>query len=77
VAELKRAADAEVLAGRIAEAVSAPVTIHGAVRASVGASVGIAVFGEPNEDVDALLVEADAAMYRVKRAGREALAGLA
>ena len=77
VAEVTRAGDAELLATRITEAVSEPVSIHGAVRASVGASVGIAVFGQPNDDVEAMLVEADAAMYRVKRAGREALAGLA
>jgi diguanylate cyclase (GGDEF)-like protein/PAS domain S-box-containing protein len=77
IADVKRPAEAALLAGRIAEAVSEPVSIHGAVRASVGASVGVAVFGHPHHDVEALLVEADAAMYRVKRAGREALAGLA
>ena len=77
LAELGHPDDAAALVERITEAMSEPVSIHGAVRVSIGASVGTAVARGTGTDPEALLLEADAAMYRIKRARREVLAGLA
>ena len=76
IAELGGADDAPVLVARLEAAVSAPIEIDGEV-AHVGASIGVAVHAPHHDDVESLLVEADAAMYRVKRARREGVAGLA
>ncbi|GJG85477.1 hypothetical protein tb265_06580 [Gemmatimonadetes bacterium T265] len=78
-------ADAEVVAGRIVAAVRAPIALGGGAapalrpgasradaprhEARVGVSVGIA-FAEPGVDADALLRNADAAMYRAKADGK-------
>jgi diguanylate cyclase (GGDEF)-like protein len=56
------------LAGRLIEAISAPVTLRGQ-PASVGSSIGIAVAG-PGEDAAAVLDHADAAMYVSKNNGK-------
>jgi diguanylate cyclase (GGDEF)-like protein len=42
---------------------------HGVPRVSV--SVGVAVASVPNQPIDALVADADAALYRAKRAGRD------
>ena len=70
-------ADAEVVAERIVAAIRAPVPLDGAAtgHAFVGASVGIArvsPHASPDEaaDVDALLRDADVAMYRAKARGK-------
>ena len=77
IAELAHRADAAVLADRLTAAVSAPIQIAGIGPATVGASIGVAVHGDGHDDVESMLVAADADMYRVKRARREALVGLA
>jgi diguanylate cyclase (GGDEF)-like protein len=69
------AADAHAVAGRIAQALRAPVPLDAAgpgaagCEARVGVSVGIA-FAEPGVDADALLRNADAAMYQAKAEGK-------
>ncbi|GJG86645.1 hypothetical protein tb265_18260 [Gemmatimonadetes bacterium T265] len=68
-------ADAVVVAERIVAVLGAPVPLAGAAtgHAFVGASVGIARVGQgagPTSDVDALLRDADAAMYRAKGRGK-------
>ncbi len=70
VAPLRGAQVAVDLAGRIGEALSAPVQV-GADRAAVTASIGVAYRG-PDDllDVDDLLRNADTAMYRAKREPR-------
>jgi diguanylate cyclase (GGDEF)-like protein len=73
-------ADAEAVAERIVQALRAPIALGAAAAAGaaphgppaearVGASVGIA-FAEPAMDADALLRNADAAMYRAKAGGK-------
>ena len=76
IAELAHPDDAAVLSARLEASVSAPLRIGGE-DVHVGASIGVAVHTARHDDVEALLVEADADMYRVKRARREAVAGLA
>jgi diguanylate cyclase (GGDEF)-like protein len=56
------------LVGRLHAALKAPVSL-GPVKARVGAAVGIAVFPDDAQDAEALLGNADLAMYRAKREG--------
>ncbi|MEV6304360.1 GGDEF domain-containing protein [Actinoplanes sp. NPDC051861] len=62
--------DPREIAARMVQAVEAPVAIPGFGSAQVGASVGIAVATDLTKDGDALLREADHAMYEVKRSGK-------
>ncbi len=61
--------DVAALAQRIVERVQEPVII-GDHPVSVGASIGIALAHGPDDDPDALLRDADVAMYRAKSSGR-------
>jgi diguanylate cyclase (GGDEF)-like protein len=61
------------MAERIQTAIKQPVNV-GRESVTVGASVGIACFPEHGEDAAALLQQADAAMYRAKRAHDSGLA---
>ena len=70
-------ADATILAERLREAVAEPFVLDG-VEHRLTMSGGIALFdvdGEGNgEDAKSLLARADAALYRVKASGRDAIA---
>ena len=69
--ELVDERDALVVAERVAKAVGAPVMVSGR-HVSVTASIGIAfATTAAYETADALLRDADAAMYRAKDAGRD------
>jgi diguanylate cyclase (GGDEF)-like protein len=61
--------DAAHVAKRVLEAVAAPVPIH-EHEVTVGASIGIAVYPGDGDTADALLKNADAAMYSAKEGGR-------
>ena len=58
-----------VLAERVVSAVAAPVLLGGR-ELSVGSSVGVAVYPDDADSIDALMRCADAAMYEAKRRGR-------
>jgi diguanylate cyclase len=62
--------DPAEVAARIIRAVETPVTVDGGGTARVGASIGIAIASAHTRDGDALLSEADHAMYEVKRDGK-------
>jgi diguanylate cyclase (GGDEF)-like protein len=62
--------DAAFVARRIQEAVAVPVSMHGHELA-VGASIGIAVYPGDGDNAEALLKNADAAMYSAKEGGRD------
>jgi len=49
--------------------VSSPIVFNGG-QASVGASIGIALYPNDGQDIDQLIKQADKAMYRAKNAGK-------
>ena len=65
------ASEAQVLmiAERIRAALDEPFDLAVRGAATIGSSIGIAVASGPGADPEALIREADAAMYRAKRAG--------
>ncbi len=63
------AADAETLAAKVAAAIRAPFTLSTACL-RVTTSIGVALF-DGDAALDALLAEADAALYAAKDAGRD------
>lgn len=62
-------ANAIQLAARMQQAVSRPYKLDGQTEIQPTASIGIALSGKFTDDVDALLRNADKAMYRVKQRG--------
>jgi diguanylate cyclase (GGDEF)-like protein/PAS domain S-box-containing protein len=63
------AAEASMAASRITEALVMPLRI-GAKQVSMSASVGISLYPDNATDIDTLIQQADAAMYKAKEAGR-------
>ncbi len=59
--------DATVLAQRIAKAVQAPITLSTGDTVGVGVSVGMASYTDAVPSVQALLAQADQALYQAKR----------
>ncbi len=62
--------EAETIAARLADTLSAPMTLHGIV-VPVAASIGIAIHTPDMDGVDALLRAADVAMYGAKARGKD------
>ncbi len=67
------AAQADLLANRLHQAISAPIDIDGQVLYAT-ASLGVAVVSEPGRSAEEVLARADEAMYTAKRAGRDRVA---
>jgi diguanylate cyclase (GGDEF)-like protein len=57
------------IAERISQAAALPIALERG-HAEVTVSIGVAIVADPNVAVEAVIREADAAMYRAKRAGR-------
>lgn len=70
---LEHAHEAATVAGRVHAAICQPIDL-GASSVPLGCSIGIAVFPEAGTTPQGLLSEADQAMYRVKRTGRNGVA---
>ncbi|MDH4332509.1 MAG: diguanylate cyclase [Desulfobulbaceae bacterium] len=66
---LNSAADAELLAKKIAETISAPFTLNG-FSWTLGVSIGISLFPKNGSNAEILVTKADNAMYQAKAAGR-------
>jgi len=64
--ELHAAQDAERVAEKIVNAIAAPFVI-GEYSLTVAASVGVALYPDDDDDVNALIEKADLAMYAAKR----------
>jgi len=62
--------DAQWLARKFAHAIARPVP-YGDTYAQVTASIGIALYPQDGRDAETLFAAADAALYAVKRAGRD------
>jgi diguanylate cyclase (GGDEF)-like protein len=63
---LHSAADAEILARKISEIISAPFVVNGS-GCTLGASIGISLFPDDGADTEILVNKADYAMYQAKR----------
>lgn len=70
LADLARAEDAAVVAQKILQALTAPMTIEGRTL-TVSASIGAAAYPQDGTCYATLLRNADSAMYRAKEAGRD------
>jgi diguanylate cyclase (GGDEF)-like protein/PAS domain S-box-containing protein len=70
---VRERADVESLANRLRSALGEPLIV-GSSEYHLTASVGIAMFPADSTDAKALLSRADAALYRVKEAGRDGIA---
>jgi len=66
--ELHVTGDATKLIEKIAQAFKEPFIIEGS-RLNMSASMGLAIYPDDGEDMDALLRKSDAAMYNIKRHG--------
>jgi diguanylate cyclase (GGDEF)-like protein len=66
--ELHVAGDATRLIEKIAQAFKEPFIIGGS-RLNMSASMGLAIYPDDGEDMDALMRKSDAAMYNIKRHG--------
>jgi len=70
--QIERDEDAATVANKILEAASLPFPINGR-ELSVTASIGAALFPEHGASAQMLISNADAAMYHVKKSGRNAV----
>lgn len=73
LADMANVADIEIVAQKILGALAHPVEV-GLQVLSISTSLGIAVYPRDGDSVDALLQQADTAMYRAKDQGGNALA---
>ncbi len=70
--DLDEDAQAGIVAKKLVETLTRPFRLDGR-EASIGASIGIALYPDDGEDEAALLRHADLAMYRAKASGRSTL----
>ena len=69
LSEISQPGDAVTVGGNLLKLFSEPFRIDGA-SVHCTASIGIAIYPDDGEEIEALLKNADAAMYRAKEQGR-------
>jgi diguanylate cyclase (GGDEF)-like protein len=69
LSEIEAAQDANLAAAKLLKAMAEPHLI-GDHRLNVTLSIGISLYPDDGEDIEALLTKADTAMYHAKRGGR-------
>lgn len=69
--ELHLSADAQQVADKIMKAIAEPFLVNGELL-EVGASIGVAVYPDDDEDIETLIEKADLAMYAAKQRGKGA-----
>jgi diguanylate cyclase (GGDEF)-like protein len=74
--DVKRTEVAEMIAGKILETLSEPFMI-GSRKIKISTSIGISMFPSDGNDVESMLKNADAAMYKAKGAGARQYTGSA
>ncbi|MBE0492844.1 MAG: EAL domain-containing protein [Thiomicrospira sp.] len=74
IEDLPNTKSAEVLAHRIAQNISQPLQLTQGAEVRVGVTMGISVFPDHGQNADALLQNADAALYRAKADGKGSFA---
>jgi diguanylate cyclase (GGDEF)-like protein/PAS domain S-box-containing protein len=67
--EISTAADAENVARKILAAIATPIDLEGR-HVKMSASIGVALFPDHGDEADALIKQADLAMYQAKQMGR-------
>jgi diguanylate cyclase (GGDEF)-like protein len=71
LADIRQPADAHAVAAKLSAALTEPAALDGQ-DLQLSASVGVAIYPEHGENLDALAAFADAAMYKAKRSRRGA-----
>lgn len=69
ITDLQHTGDAERIASKLTQALSQPFEL-GAHECTISASIGISLYPEHGNDVEALLKRADNAMYHAKKGGK-------
>ncbi len=69
--EITSPREAESVASKVLANLAAPVMLSG-IEVQISASIGVSIFPNDGVDADSLLKHADAAMYHVKKNGRNA-----
>lgn len=69
--ELHHGTDAQPVADKIMTAIAEPFVVNGDLL-EVGASIGVAVYPDDDEDIETLIEKADLAMYAAKQRGKGA-----
>ena len=72
LAPLERPEDAAKVAARVLDSLTRPFSLKGGAEVTTTASIGISVYPSDGEEADALMRNADVAMYQVKENGRNA-----
>ncbi len=69
ISDIDHAEQTEVVAQRIRQSVTQPITIHG-MECSVGVSIGICLYPDNAKDANEIVTCADIAMYEAKNSGK-------
>lgn len=69
ITEMQSPDSAELIAIKALQIVSRPIDLNGQ-QATVGASIGIALYPDHGDDVESLIKQADRAMYVIKNSGK-------
>jgi diguanylate cyclase (GGDEF)-like protein/PAS domain S-box-containing protein len=64
-------ADVDQIASELIELLNAPRRLSNKVEVRIGASIGISIYPQDGQDVEALLQHADTALYQAKKDGRD------
>ena len=70
LADLNTTDECHLVLNRVIAEINLPFLIDGSSEVSVGASIGVTLFPNDNDDADILLRHSDQAMYQAKKLGR-------
>ncbi len=70
LASIQNEQDASMIAAKILRALTEPIAINKTMTATIGACIGLAIYPKDGDTQDALISNADRAMYIAKQAGK-------